>query len=691
MKTSIILSLISIFLILSYVSPSMAISSANSSQPAGTSARFESFFHENRPAVLSTLQLIAGIDNPGRNTYKTIKFTLKKNRILRLYALGKGKAYTMLDYGGIEDSTTGQLIWVMRFLSTEHGGGIKEIRKVDRILPLKAGTYRLHFKTNTLEPSSNRIQVKSDSFNRGIWLFDVTEHHIELLDSFWEEAICPEEFGWLSAKLNGLIPELEKFGTDALMVITDGKVIFEYGSTTNIIRSHSMRKSLLSALYGIYTANGKIDTNATLEQLEITESTSMTSQEKQATVLDLLKARSGVYIPAAAEAPSMRKARPQRGRHKPGTFWYYNNWDFNVLGTIFRQETSQDIYQAFEKHIAVPIGMQDFILDRQAYNYEKKYSEHPAYPFIVSARDMAKFGQLFLQQGRWNDNQIIPEDWITASTASYSQTQRSGIGYGYMWWVLTEDAHGLKKGCYFADGYGGQRLYVIPHINSVVVHRINIKVPGTNVIFSELAPNAVIKRIMKAYTGKINIQAKSKFREKRAIVVEKRLLDYYGRPPKYYGKSFQWFRTGFWICAAVLTSGLVIWTMIYLVRKFFYRLQAQESNAGKGILFAVMLKWIAAIGGLICSVYIFVILNIQYAFEYVAMVGMPGNLDLHQKILIHVPKLSVLLTFILLIANILTWTKQYWTIFERIHFVLITIAAVIFTSLAYSLNLIILM
>ena len=147
-------------------------------------------------------------------------------------------------------------------------------------------------------------------------------------------------------------------------------------------------------------------------------------------------------------------------------------------------------------------------------NYEKKYSEHPAYPFIVSARDMAKFGQLFLQQGRWNDNQIIPEDWITASTASYSQTQRSGIGYGYMWWVLTEDAHGLKKGCYFADGYGGQRLYVIPHINSVVVHRINIKVPGTNVIFSELAPNAVIKRIMKAYTGKKNIQAKSKFREK---------------------------------------------------------------------------------------------------------------------------------------------------------------------------------
>jgi len=688
-KTSLILRLISVFSILSYLNPAMAMSHDDSDLIAVTAIRSERPFHESRPAIHSTLQLIAGIDNPGGNTYKTVEFTLKKNRILRLYAMGEGNPSRMLDYGGIEDSSTGQLIWVMRFLSTEHAGGIQENRKVDRILSLKAGTYRLHFKTNTLRSSSNRIQAEQDSFNKGIWLFDETEHHINLLDSFWEKATYPDEFGWLSTKLNDLIPEMEKFGTDALMVITDGKVVFEYGNTTNIIRSHSMRKSLLSALYGIYTANG-IDTNATLEQLKIAESIPLTVQEKQATVLDLLKARSGVYIPAAHEAPSMRKARPQRGKHKPGSFWYYNNWDFNVLGTIFRQETGKDIYQAFKQRIADPIGMQDFILDRQAYSYEKEYSLHPAYPFLISARDMAKFGQLFLQQGRWNENQIIPGDWITDSTASYSRTHRSGIGYGYMWWILTEDAHGLQKDCYFADGYGGQRLYVIPHINSVVVHRINIKVPGTNVITAELAPDAVIKRIMKAYTGNKDIQGKTVYKEKRGLVAEKRLLDAYGRSSKYYGKSLRRYRIGFWICAVVLISGFVIWTMIYIIRKGFCRIQAQGGNTDQNSLFADLLKWIAALGGLICSVYICVILTIPYAFEYVAMVGMPGGLDLHQKILIQIPKFAVLLTFVLLIANISVWAKQYWTIPERLHFVLITIATVIFTSLAYNLNLIIL-
>ena len=691
MKTSIIIvSLISAFSISSYLSPAMALSPDDSNLIAAAAIRSERQYHEKRPAIHSTLHLIAGIDNPGGNTYKIVEFTLKKNRILRLYAMGEGNSSRMLDYGGIQNSETGQLVWVMHFLSTEPAGGIQENRKVDRLLPLRAGTYRLHFKKNPSQFPNNRIQAATDSNNRGIWLFDETEYHIELLGSFWEKATYPEEFGWSSAKFDRLIPEMEKFGTDALMVITAGKVVFEYGNTSNIIRAHSMRKSLLSALYGIYVAEGKIDTSETLEQLEISESVPLTAEEKQASILDLLKARSGVYIPAAAEVASMRKTRPKRGRYKPGSFWYYNNWDFNVLGTIFRQETSQDIYQAFKQRIAAPIGMQDFILARQAYHYEKGYSLHPAYPFLISARDMAKFGQLFLQQGRWNENQIIPENWIAVSTASYSRTNRPGIGYGYMWWILTEDALGLQKGCYFASGYGGQILYVIPHINSVVVHRINIEVPGTNIMTGDLASDAVIKRIMNAYTGKKDIQEKSVFRETRALVAEKRLLDAYGRSSKYYGKSFRGFRIGFWICAIVLISGLVIWSMVYLIRKVSFRIQAHEGNVEKKSLFAGLLKWIAALGGLICSVYICLILTIPYAFEYVAMVGMPGGLDPHQKILIHTPKFGVLLALFLLIANRFVWAKRYWTVPERVHFVLITMAAVGFISLAYNLNLIIL-
>jgi len=56
----------------------------------------------------------------------------------------------------------------------------------------------------------------------------------------------------------------------------------------------------------------------------------------------------------------MKAARPRRHSHPPGTFYYYNNWDFNALGTIFRQRTGLDIFEAFERRIARPLDMADF-------------------------------------------------------------------------------------------------------------------------------------------------------------------------------------------------------------------------------------------------------------------------------------------------------------------------------------------
>jgi len=63
---------------------------------------------------------------------------------------------------------------------------------------------------------------------------------------------------------------------------------------------------------------------------------------------------------ALYETPAMARARPPRGSHAPGTFWYYNNWDFNVLGTIYERATGTGIYDALDRLIAKPIGMQDY-------------------------------------------------------------------------------------------------------------------------------------------------------------------------------------------------------------------------------------------------------------------------------------------------------------------------------------------
>src|SRR5437773_1840833 len=106
---------------------------------------------------------------------------------------------------------------------------------------------------------------------------------------------------------------------------------------------------------------GVININETLEQLDIDDNPpSLTNGERQAKIVDLLRARSGVYHPVDFETQYMIAIRPGRGSHPPGTFWYYNNWDFNVLGTVLERKTGLSIGEAFYRRIAKPIGMQDF-------------------------------------------------------------------------------------------------------------------------------------------------------------------------------------------------------------------------------------------------------------------------------------------------------------------------------------------
>jgi CubicO group peptidase (beta-lactamase class C family) len=446
------------------------------------------------------LPVIASIDNVTNNEYKTLEFELAEDKAVRVYAVGEGPSGIMADYGGIENAETGELVWEMYHIITEHAGGASKNRKADCVVPLAAGRYRLHYRSDDTHSFDDWNNLPPDHYWWGIRLFDVSDTVDQSRARFWNRAV-PEELGWSSEKLEALRSDCQRLNTAALVIATDGKLVFEWGRTANNIYSHSTRKSLLSALYGIYASEGKIDTSMTLEQLGIRERVSLSDIEKQAKVIDLLKARSGVYIPAAAEVKSMRDARPRRGRHEPGTHWYYNNWDFNVLGTIFRDQTGEDIYEAFDRRIAEPIGMQDYSVEQQNYGYEENFSIHPEYPFLISARDMARVGQLFLQQGQWQGRQVVPANWVQESTQSYSDTGIAWRGYGYMWWTIEDEHCGMQKGDYFASGYGGQKLFVLPRINTVVVHRVNIYLPGVDVGKTGNAPFQLMPKIIEAYTG----------------------------------------------------------------------------------------------------------------------------------------------------------------------------------------------
>ena len=314
----------------------------------------------------------------------------------------------------------------------------------------------------------------------------------------WMQYKTPEEAGWSSDKLSAVKEKSNRVGSAAVMVIYNGVILSQWGQTSRRFRCHSIRKSLLSAIYGIAIEKGEIDIDESIGSIGIDDISPLTETEKSAKVSDLLKSRSGVYLPAAYEVPSMKENRPKRDSHKPGTYWYYNNWDFNALATIYNNKTSSDLFKAFENQIAVPTRMQDFELRHTYYHLEPENSSHPAYPFRMSARDLARIGLLYLNEGRWKKKQIVPADWVRKSTKPYSTYP--GGGYGYMWWTFRESGQLGKLRTYAARGYGGHSLYVVPGANLVFVHRANTYAGSQKHVDYNTIRNMLLE-VLKARTG----------------------------------------------------------------------------------------------------------------------------------------------------------------------------------------------
>ena len=303
--------------------------------------------------------------------------------------------------------------------------------------------------------------------------------HVVFPGKAWEKA-SPEQLGWSPAKLEAARKYFETLPAGNAMVVDGGQVVAEWGDSSQRIKISSARKSLLSALYGVYAHTGKFDLNQTLAQMGIDDDPPLTPQEKQATLQMMLESRSGVYHPFIGGTPYMKAEQPPRGSHAPGTFWYYNEWDFNVLGSILEQRVNSKIGVEFRDRIATPIHMQDFRAEDTYYikatpqtaSFEK--SIYPMYHFRMSARDLARFGYLYLRRGNWDGTQVIPSDWIDESTRAYSVAGyrayagggESG-GYGYLWWV---DSYGLPVKNFSAAGSLGKYLIVIPEREMVVVY-----------------------------------------------------------------------------------------------------------------------------------------------------------------------------------------------------------------------------
>ena len=297
-------------------------------------------------------------------------------------------------------------------------------------------------------------------------------------DSTWIKHDSIEKIGYDSKKIDNIIRfVIDSMNTTGLVVVVDGKYLFDYGDIEELSYIGSCRKSVLSMMFGKYVENETINLDMTLEELDINDIQGLLPIERQATIRHLIAAKSGVYHLASNDGDDTQFA-PERGSVEPGDYFLYNNWDFNAAGGIFEKLTNKDIYETFEHDIAIPIQMQDFDIKKQEKSGDLEKSNFLAYHFWLSTRDMARLGLLMLNNGNWNGKQIIPDDWVKQSTSIVTPTSQMNpeklrdwnLAYGYMWWIWQSDDE-LFEGAYYSTGHYGQFLLIIPKLNMVIAHK----------------------------------------------------------------------------------------------------------------------------------------------------------------------------------------------------------------------------
>ncbi len=239
--------------------------------------------------------------------------------------------------------------------------------------------------------------------------------------------------------------------------------------------SWSVAKSFLSALFGIVMAEGHI---ASLDDPVTKYAPSLAgSAYDGATIRNVLNMASGVrfnedYLDFNSDINRMGRVLAlgwsmdgfttgqNERQYKPGETWQYVSIDTHVIGMIIRGATRRSVAELLEEKIITPMGF-------EAAPYYVTDGDGVAFVLgglNVTTRDYARFGQMFLDGGRWNGVQIVPEEWVNASTRASAPTATGHIGYGYQWWVPI----GANEGEYMARGIYGQYIYVNQPLGVVI-------------------------------------------------------------------------------------------------------------------------------------------------------------------------------------------------------------------------------
>lgn len=314
----------------------------------------------------------------------------------------------------------------------------------------------------------------------------------------WRTSI-PEEQGLDSALILAMLDEIqnENLAIHSILIVRHGYLVSEvyyppYQPETRH-PAYSMTKSVTSAMVGKALQEGYIqsvqqkvveffpeiakdDTNPKLKDITLEHLLTMSAGYNTNSMPNL-------YGKDASFDTVHHVLTYNSLLEPPGSSFFYDSGLPHLLSAVVQEKTKMTLQSYAEQELFQPLGITDF-----TWGSDPRGITTGATGLTLRPRDMAKFGYLYLQQGKWNGTQLLPADWVQASTSRHIETKglmnaAEDDGYGYLWWIDS-------FGGYSAHGFGGQYIFVLPPLDMVVVFTSGLPVS----LFP--APNQLVRNYL---------------------------------------------------------------------------------------------------------------------------------------------------------------------------------------------------
>lgn len=286
----------------------------------------------------------------------------------------------------------------------------------------------------------------------------------------------PEVEGVSSKAVLAFIEALDKIDSmNSVMLLRHGQVVAEGWWTPYDASSrhslYSLSKSFTSTAIGIAAAEGKLTVDdEVLKFFPEDAPGEPSSQLKSMRVSDLLRMSTGHQTepPRTPDQPWTKSFLAHPVPFKPGTHFLYNTSATYMLSAIVQKATGQTVLDYLGPRLFDPLG-----IDEPTWETSPQGISTGGYGLNVRTEDIAAFGQLYLQKGKWQGKQLLPESWVDEATArqtSNGSSPRSDWdqGYGYQFWRC-------RHGAYRGDGAFGQYCVVMPEQDAVLVITSGVK------------------------------------------------------------------------------------------------------------------------------------------------------------------------------------------------------------------------